>query len=298
MNRLLKILSVGCAVGGVLLTVAASASAAMLPGEPAQDSRPADDRDRGWVEDGPPPPPPDDQGPPWMGRPDRRMGESGEGGRPRMRPRFKEGFGPDRGPMPPELIDRAMTVIREKFPEYHARLERLRAENPRRFEAAVHVVLPVVMEYLEIRDRHPEMADTIIAEFRIEQQLAELSRQYRAAAERPEAQADLARQIEELVREQTELRFRRQAFRLDEFERRLREQQSRLEEQRARLEQEMKDRDDLIARRVEEVKQGRITAEPRQKGPRPPGFRGFGRDRDGPPPSPERPDRDPGETEL
>jgi len=189
--------------------------------------------------------------------------------------------------MPPEWIERAMTVIREKFPEYHARLERLREENPRRFEAAVHVVLPVVMEYLEIRDRHPEMADTIITEFRIEQQLAELSRQYREAAERPEAQADLAEEIERLVREQTELRFRRQAFRLDEFERRLREQQSRLEEQRSRLAQEMKDRDELIARRVKEVKEGRITAEPRHKGPRGSGFRGFGRDRDGPPPRPE-----------
>lgn len=272
-----------------LSVAAVAATAAMLPREPAQDSRPAGERDRGWVEDGPPPPP-DEEGPPRMGRPERRGGEPGEGGRSRMRPRFPDGGRPERGMMPPEMIERAMEVIREKFPEFHTRLERLREENPRRFESAIQSVLPVVMEYLEIRDRFPEMAETIIAEFRIEQQLTELSRQYRESGERPEAQADLAKQIERLVREQTELRFRRQTFRLDEFERRLREQQTRLAEQRVRLEQEMKDRDELVARRVAEVKEGRMISEPRPRGPRPPGFRGHGRDRDR---EQERPPRGP-----
>ncbi len=132
-------------------------------------------------------------------------------------------------------------------------------------------VLPVFQEYIDLRDSNPELAETIIEEFRIEERLKQLSYQYGAAQENPEERAEIEGELERLVHEQLELRFRRQEFRLEEFERRLHRQQERLEQQRVKLHEEMERRGELAAQRLEEIKAGKLGDRLRRRGPRPPG---------------------------
>jgi hypothetical protein len=171
----------------------------------------------------------------------------------------------------PEMIGRAMEILRARLPAFHRRMMRLREQHPERFERMMHQVLPVVLEYIELRDRNPEAAETIIREFEIEDQLRALSGKFRKAAEKLDEQAAIGKDIERLVQEQFELRFRRQAARLDEFERRIREQQQRLEEQRAKLKEDSERRADLVAKRVADVKEGKIGEPFLGRGPRPNG---------------------------
>ncbi len=169
------------------------------------------------------------------------------------------------------MIGRAMEVIRDRLPEFHERLEQLRQQNPKRFRDTMRRVLPVFQEYIDLRDSNPELAETIIEEFRIEQRLKQLSHQYEAAQENPEEREEIERELERLVHEQLELRFRRQEFRLEEFERRLQRQQERLEQQRVKLHEEMERLGELAAQRLEEIKAGKLGDKLRRRGPRPPG---------------------------
>ncbi|MBN2563210.1 MAG: hypothetical protein JXQ75_19985 [Phycisphaerae bacterium] len=175
-----------------------------------------------------------------------------------MPPGSEDKLHPGPQPVTPEMIDWAMEVIKAKLPEFHVRLERYRQEDPERFEQTMREVLPVVMEYTRVRDRDPEVAETIVEEFKIEARLRELSRTYRREKGDPEERARIEEEIERLVGEQLELRFRRQAALLEDFHRRLQRQQERLERRRARLNEEIERRDELVAQRVAEVKMGKM----------------------------------------
>lgn len=200
-------------------------------------------------------------------RPGRRSGRPGPAHREGRRGWWRPEDGPRADASDPEMVGRVMEILRTKLPEFHERLEAFRLEKPERFERAIRKVMPVVGEYIRLRDRKPELAETIIEEFRIEERLRALSRGYRQAEDQPEAQAEVVANIERLVREQIELRFRRQMFRLEEFERRLRRQEERLGRHRARLEEEMERREELVAERVDEVKQGKVGEKARRFGP-------------------------------
>ncbi len=211
-------------------------------------------------------------------RPGRMRGDRERRGRHkagRGRPPRGEGKGwPDHATpdsLDAETIGRAMEVIRTKLPAFHEKLEQSRRHSPMRFRRTMAKVLPVVREYIHLRDREPELAETIIEEFRIEERLRELGRAYLEAEDRPEEREEMGAEIERLVREQLELRLQRRVFRLDEFERRLHRQMERLERQRARLQEEMERRDEWVARRVEEVKSGKPPEEMRRHRPRPAG---------------------------
>ncbi len=220
---------------------------------------------------------------PTEGRPRRTWGDRDKrsrhkAGRGRISRGEGEGWlgGPGPGSPDPETIGRAMEVIRAKLPAFHEKLEQSRRHSPMRFRRTMAKVLPVVREYVHLRDREPELAETIIEEFRIEERLRELGRAYLEAEERPEEREEMGAEIERLVEEQLELRLRRRVFRLDEFERRLHRQMERLERQRARLQEEMERRDEWVTRRVEEVKAGKP---PERKALRGRGrFRGSGDD--------------------
>jgi DNA repair exonuclease SbcCD ATPase subunit len=167
----------------------------------------------------------------------------------------------------PVLIAQAMEVMRSSLPELHERLEAFRRHDPERFELAMRKVLPVVREYIDLRDRNPDVAQTIIEEFRIEERLRELSRTYtRAAEENLQELAEIEGEIERLVHKQFKLRFRRRAARLEEFERRLMKQRERLERQRIRLQEEMQRLEELVAKRVADVKKGKVQDRPRRGG--------------------------------
>jgi hypothetical protein len=173
-----------------------------------------------------------------------------------------------------------MEVIREKLPEYHQEMEKLRGTSPERFERAMMLVMPVVMEYLDLHERYQKLAETIIEEFKIEQELRKLSREYRKAAEDQQKKTAIEQSLQQLVRRQFELKMQRQAARLTEFEKRLEKQRQQLIEERERLEEQKTNIEQLVTERIEEVKSGKVRNSFRLKelGPGGPGRP------DGPPP--------------
>jgi len=253
-----------------------------------EEVAPGDERDRergleDWEDD--PPPPAEER--PRHRRPrggdeqDERRHERRRERPPRgERPEFHEGR--PHGP-PPEMVLLAMEVIREKMPDYYQRLQRLKHRRPEQFEQAIGKIMPVLMEYVNLREHNAELAETIIEEFKIEQRLRMLGRDFQTAEGDPEKQERLKKEIVRLVNEQFELRHMRRVARLDEFEERLRRQQERLEREREKFEMEMSRRGEMVANRVEEVKRGkrhgrmrdrmdgRMRKEMRPRGPRSPG---------------------------
>lgn len=236
------------------------------------------------------PPPPDDRqaddgpdGPPRAGPDDRRGGPRGERPRDRIRRwrenRRSDGFGPDDG-LPPEMIERIMEMLRDNFPEYHARLNKRREQNPEMFRGAVRRIVPIFKEYMILKDEKPELAAGIIEEFKNEKRLGELSRRYRDAAKDSAAQTAIVAEIEPLVRRQIELHHQRMAFRLEQFEKRIQEQQEALKRQRAHHEEEGSKLEAHVARRVEEIKKGELRRPFDRRGSGPGGPDGFG---EGPP---------------
>jgi hypothetical protein len=196
------------------------------------------------------------------------------------------------------MIVLAMEVLREKLPEEYQRMESLKSENPQRFERAIGMMLPVVMEYVELRDQDQKLADTIIEEFKVERQLRSLSQEYKAAAGDAAKQAACEEKIRTLVRQEFDLRAVRQEARLKEFAERLEKQRAHLEEERAEFAQRKAKVDEFVARRVEDVKSGKLRERFRAHQPKPggPGREGeAGKASEGPghgcPPPPGRPDQ-------
>ncbi|RIK67703.1 MAG: hypothetical protein DCC65_06145 [Planctomycetota bacterium] len=218
------------------------------------------------------------ESPPHAGRPDD------EGDRPRFGERFRRArerwrdrreTGPrDDLPVPPELADDIMKMVKEKFPERYDRLAALKEKNPRRFEMMIKRMAPVAIEYFKLREEAPELAETIIREFKNQERLHELSRQYQAAKNDPARQAELEQEITDLVRAQDQFLQQRVAFRLKDFEERLRRQQAWLELQRARMEREKSRSEERVADRVARIKLGDVAPPELPIGPLGPGAPG------------------------
>jgi hypothetical protein len=166
------------------------------------------------------------------------------------------------------MIDMAMGVLQDKLPRYFEEMTKLRTEDKAKFERAIGMIMPVVMEYLELKDRDQKLADTIIEEFKIEHQLRKLSHDFKAAEGSPEKQGACEQQIRDLVRRQFEIRMLRQEARLKEFSERLERQRQDLERERQSFEQRRAKLDELIAGRVEEVKSGKLGDRYHPRGPR------------------------------
>lgn len=184
-------------------------------------------------------------------------------------------------------IDRqllVLEVLREKLPDVHKRLTRLEGKNQEKFDKHMRKIVPMVMEYIALRDHHPELADSIFEEYKIEEKLRKLSRQYQQADNNSTQQQQLEIKIQELVEQQYVIRRKRMEARLEEFAKRLRAQQEKLEQERISFAEEQTKRDELIAERVEKVKQGIFKPDPDRRGP---GSRGPRRGKhqfEGPPP--------------
>lgn len=223
-------------------------------------------------------PPPDDQRNE-AGRDEPRTGPGGRGGerpRDRFRRRIDERRQGKNGPddeLRTEMTDRVMEMLRNNLPEAYAKLQKLRERNPERFRNAIRAVVPTFKEYsMLLRDQRPDLAKGIVEEFKNERRLGELSRQYRDSADDPAKQAQIAQEIESLVRRQAELHLQHMSFRLDQFEKRIKEQQEMLQRQRDRYEDEKTKLDENVSKRVEEIKKGNL----RRPYPPPPGGPGMG----------------------
>lgn len=258
------------------------------PPEPAGDD----------MEDDEGPPPEDD-----MSAGDDRAGpRRGFDRRPRRDGRRPEGgpdrpgrFGPggdmppgrpwtDGGPLPPEAVEDIMHVLAKELPQWHQRLSNLREKNPRRFENGLRLIGPMMREYMMLREHDPELAATVIEEFKIEEELRELSKAYRDAAGDENKLAELNIRVEPLVRKGAELRMQRREARLRMMERRLADERERLADDRARMEEQVRHFIDRIKSgdfegTLRERMRERMGDRFRERGPRGPDEEGV----DGPP---------------
>ncbi len=195
--------------------------------ERADDRRPEADRQRG-----------DRRGfgrrPGRDGRPPAGRPGGGDGARDSKPPWW------DDGPLPPEAIDHIMQVLKTELPRWHDRLARLRERNPRRFENGLRMLRPMMREFMMLREHNPELARTVIDEFKIEEELRELSKQFRKADSDETRRAELEGKVEPLVRRAAELRMQRREARLKFLERRLNEERDRLAQDRAGLEEHIR----------------------------------------------------------
>jgi hypothetical protein len=199
-------------------------------------------------------------------------GDRGPGDRPRdgLR-RGREGRGgPDdfRGPrdeMSQERIDEVMDVLRQELPQWCDRLNTMRERRPERFRRAMRRVQPVVGEYISLRAEHPELAKTILDEFRIEGQLRKLGRAFREARGDESRQAEIEREIAQLVQRQFEFKMHRREARMKEIEQRLAQEREKFAHDKASLRQQVKDRVGQITRGNSEDTLRRRDGEPRRE---------------------------------
>lgn len=96
------------------------------------------------------------------------------------------GNGPDAGAEPePVNIDTALEIIKEANPELHARLARLRAENPEDFQRLLDRNMPRIKELAGQRRMDPEGFPDRLRVFMLQRQAQKLAREI---ARTPEAQ--------------------------------------------------------------------------------------------------------------
>lgn len=258
----------------------------------------------------------DEMGPPHEDGP--RRGEPGEPRGPEGRRR--EGFDRWRramdgdGPLNERMVERILSELKTRLPEWHDKLVQLRERDRAKFDSAIRRMMPMIRETMMLKERNPELAETIFEEFRIEHELHGLAEKYKAAAAANDSplQGQISSEIDTRVRRQFELRMQRRQAQLEEFARRLAEQQKRIEKQIAEQAEQAAHAEEFISKRIEEIKKGEFRGPslfdrggragpgrpggpddefgppgPRMGGPRKPGQRMRGmrpRPGDGPPP--------------
>jgi len=189
--------------------------------------------------------------------------------------------------LPPEMVDWALEMMKTKLLLLHERLSKMRQENPQRFDRVFRKLMPFLKEYRMLLDRKPDLAETVLEEFKAEERLRDLSRDFQAAKDDAGRQAAITQEIDQLVRKQFELRQKRFESRLEDFEDRIKDQQLQLQTMKDQLQSMTNRKDEFVSRRVSQVKGGRMAEGfpglgPGMGGPRP----GF----DGRPPPPPRGD--------
>ena len=139
-----------------------------------------------------------------------------------------------------------------------ATLDEIRRYNPQRFEMVFRKLLPHFKEYRALRERRPDLADSVLADIQAEERLRELSRNYADAKDDAGKQASISKEMEQLVRSQIDNRQKRFEARLQEFADRIKEQQLELEMMKDRVQTMEARKDDIVNRRVTAIKSGRF----------------------------------------
>jgi hypothetical protein len=244
-----------------------------------------------------------------MAGPRRRPGDRPGVGDSQRRGEFRRRFGERRNQPggeermpPPEMVDWALEMMKTRLPVLHGRLSAMRQDNPQRFNRVFGKLMPFLKEYRMLLDRKPDLAETVLEEFKAEERLRELSRDFQAAKDDAGRQAAITQEIDQLVRRQFELRQKRFEARLEDFEERIKDQQLQLQNMKDQLQLMTNRKDEFVSRRISQVKSGRMAEGfpgmgPGIGGPRP-GFDGRpprpppGGDEFGPPPNHPPPPHD------
>lgn len=148
----------------------------------------------------------------------------------------------------PQQIERLMNFLKENLPELHQRLEELGGQDEEALRRRVHRIAPRIIEMARTKHEDPPLGELMIEEFRLDTDIFELVRRYRAATD-ASFKNQARQQLEALVAKQFEVHHARQVMQLERLE-------GRLAAQRQRLQEENDNRDRIIARRLNRVLEG------------------------------------------
>ena len=178
--------------------------------------------------------------------------------RPGDRRLMERGHRHDDGPIPPELEARILEVISTRLPEWNDRLNALRDRHPERYRRTLRRIFPMMREFIELHTHHPEMADAVIEEFQVEQDVRKWAESLRAMPpDSPEAGA-IADKIRNALTRQHDLQMQRRRFRLEQFRARLEREQRRLAKEESRLELEAAQFGRILDERMRLIGEGKI----------------------------------------
>ncbi len=196
----------------------------------------------------------DPKGPPPLAGPrDKKGGEDRPGPRDRGRPgRGPMGDRPDRsgpgGPDPdfltPEQVDRLMGFIKENLPQFHERLAAARQNNPAAFRLMIHQAARRLFPIVRMKFENPELAEKMIAEFKAQIVIDDLTQRYRKAS-RAERE-----QLKPQLRQHVATRF---DMRLERLRIEIRNLQRRLDEAKQELTDQEENKQELIDERLDDL---------------------------------------------
>ena len=150
--------------------------------------------------------------------------------------------GPDERPLTPKEREELAEFVRRHFPEMHRRLQRFQRSDPGRYGQSLGRLSFPMLRLMRLSKTDPELAEVMIAEHRVEMELADWQDRY-VKQTSTQARAECRSRIRELVGRQFDLRQRR-------LDMEIRNMQRRLDEALARLSQQSAARTEIIEEQV------------------------------------------------
>ncbi len=194
--------------------------------------------------------------------PGRGPGQRGPGQRgPGMRGQGERG---DEFRPPPALWGRlseqerqdVRSFVEENFPRMYVELERLKRNNPQRYQKRMQRVAAGVGELMEVMAISPERGELMLQERRLDMEIRYLSTRYKSVKNK-EKREKIRKQMRELCANSFDCRHKRRAIQIREFE-------AKLGGLKQRHKEAQKMREQLI---TEEVKNRLENPGPRPRGP-------------------------------
>lgn len=153
--------------------------------------------------------------------------------------------GPNEHSLTPQEQEELVEFVHQHFPEMHGRLQRFKRFDPGHYGLALRRLAFPMLRMMRLCKTDPQLAEVMIAEHRIEIELADWRDRY-AKQTSEQARADNQSRIRELVDKQFDLRQRR-------LEMEIRNMQKRLDEARAHLSQQAADRSRIVDAEIQRI---------------------------------------------
>jgi hypothetical protein len=137
------------------------------------------------------------------------------------------------GPMfgaSPEQTEKAMTFLKEQYPQRYEQLKALQEKDPRAFHRQMSHILPRMPELMHIIDRNPELGKLIVEEHRMEMDIRDALVQFRGAKGPDEIEQTKDR-IRTLIGNQFDIRQKKLQLMIGELERELQRKKQLLADQ-------------------------------------------------------------------
>lgn len=174
--------------------------------------------------------------------------------------------GPDEPVLSPQEKEELLAFVRDRFPELYRQLQQFQDTDPGAYGRAVRRLTFPMLHMMRVSKSDPQLAAKMIAEHRVELELADLQSRYPAQASGADREQARSR-IRQLVEKRFDLRQQR-------LEIEIKNMQKRLDQARSHLTQQAADRSQLIdaevSRTIDHLEKGHHSgskATPSTEGP-------------------------------